>query len=265
MSDLALPPRLLWHLVVSQGPAVRGRVFLNDLPVYEDPPTPNYQSTTSQVNNFLVPGKNALRVEVDQMGDISSNMFWAEIFRDADPSAKPVKFHELKWPDAMKELPEPPIAPVPFGWENHFLVAEDHPPPAYADAKAEQFPKEGTDELRAAVKEFRDALADRDASKLTELTWFEAEDSARYFPDRPAPSKATIRSTYASSFEEPWDVPKWDPEQLVFTHRAEGRLVHVTGVDGRHAVRGNNSVRPEAEFLLNPLLVRHRGRWQLYR
>jgi len=258
-------PRLLYHLVVSQGPGVRGRVFLNDLPVYEDPPRDIFETTTLQVNNFLIPGKNELRIEVTEPGSIESRMFWADIHRDADETQKPVRTHELRWPDAVAELPAPLPQPLPFVWQREVTIEADHPAPYYADVPAEQVPAEGTDELRAAVKELHDALTARDANKLAELTWFEAEDSARYYPARPAPSRGELVAGYAGSFQEPWNVPRWDAERLVFTPRAGGRVIHVTGADGKHAVHGANAVRPEAHFLLNPLLVRHRGRWQLYR
>lgn len=265
MNALVPLQRVLYHLVIAQAPGVRARAFLNDVPAYEDPPTPNHQSTTTQVNNLLVPGRNELRIEVTEQGDPSTNMFWAEIYRDPDASEKPVRHATLKWPDAVAELPAPLPRPLPFVWQREVIVEDDHPKPLYADVPPEQFPPEGTDELRAAVKEFHDALAGRDARKLTDLTWFEAEDSARYYPARPPPSRSEIQSTYAASFEEPWTVPRWEPDRLLFTPRAGGRLVHVTAVDDEHAIRGAAAARPEAQFLLNPLLVRHQGRWQLYR
>jgi hypothetical protein len=257
--------RILYHLVVAQGPNVRGRVYFNDLPVYDDPPTPNHQSTTLQVNNFLIPGENEIRIEVDTMGDPASNMFWADVYHDVDETQKPVRYHSLRWPDAIAELPHPPPAPVPFAWQHLFLVEETHPKPLYADVPPEQFPREGTEELRAAVKEIHDALAERDAAKLAELTQFEAHDSDRYFLARAPTTRAERQETFGSSLAEPWDVPKWDPERLVFTPRCGGRLVHATGTDGEHAIRGAAVQRPEAKFLMNPILVRHQGRWQLYR
>lgn len=257
--------RLLYHLVTSQGPRVRGRVFLNDLPVYEDPKSVDFESTTRRVNNFLVPGPNTLRVEVDEMGDESSSMFWAQILRDPDENVETEKYHHLKWPEAAAELPEPLPTPVPFVWENELTIEASHPKPYYADVKSEQVPLEGTDELRGSVKEIHDALAGRDAAKMTDLTWFEAQDSARYYPHLPPPSKGTIAAAYTRGFDGPWDVPDWNPDRLLFTKRASGRLVHVTAVDGRHAITGRHTQRPDAHFLLNPLLVRHQGRWTMYR
>jgi hypothetical protein len=192
-------------------------------------------------------------------------MFYADVYRDPDETKSPTRYHSLRWPDAIARLPVVPPATVPFIWQTDFAIEDDHPPPAYAKVASEQVPLEGTDELRSTVKKFHDALSGRDASAMADLVWFRAQDNHRYYSSfLPPPSKGTIAHGYGQSFNDPWAVPEWNPDRLVFTKRAEGRLVHVTGVDG-HALTGTKLAGPKATFRLNPLLVRHQDGWQLYR
>lgn len=256
---------LLYHAVTSQGPGVRARAFFNGVPFYTARPQTTTDTNGSQINHCLVPGENTLRLEILEMGEPHDSHFNVFIYKGDDPDKDVTPIHKLSWPASWDMLP-PEARVLPHTTMSTFTVEADHPRPVLIDAaKPADIPIEGTPELHQAVLEVHDALARQDGAKLIDALWMRIEDRKRYFGDIPDAQRGPHVAKFKEVFADPWETPPFDLKRLVFESYLDGRVVHVTGVDGEPAIRGKSTVNEMQSFETDLTLVRHEGRWRTFR
>jgi hypothetical protein len=261
-----VPP--LHNNVIRHGPGVLGRVSLNDLPFHKGKPggADQFDGVSQLGTHWLVPGENKLRVEVfwaaiGQPGTI----LHAQVSREPGPPPETMKkIHDVHFPNVWKALPlEEQV--IPFSYESSFVVEDDLPAPFYEGAKPERVPVEGTDELHQAVFEAHSALEKQDAEAFAGAMELSLTDLARYYPPNPGISRGPLVKKYQEAFAVPWKVPPFVPEDLLFESRAGNRVVYVHKKTGGYALEGQSLGDPEQSLGKDLFLVRHHGRYRIFR
>jgi hypothetical protein len=241
--------------------AVPAEILLNDVPV-EQLGVDNLSSATAQVNQWIAPGRNTLRVRGRLQGplDTGGPALTVQLRRqsasaDGDHGAEPMVRVGLRPRDAW----------APFD-ECHEFEADPAPPHQLFQAAR---PMKLDDSARAGVTkaalELEQALDRRDPDVALSLLTWKAVDIARaqYLPAEDA--RSTQRETLANVLEDPEfaiDPLPPDPANLSVDHLAGGRLIRVSR-QGRPAIQARLSLG--GRFVLPLYAANIDGAWRVVR
>lgn len=254
------PPMYIYRIF--HGPGSRARALLNGVPLYDRIVTENV-SPAQPITHWLVSGDNTLTVELSpepRPPNIPGSLTYFEFsVRAVKEGIKIEEVEIFKWifPNTLKEKELPAVLPLVHS--EVFHISADLPEPAYAKATREEFPKEGTPELRAAVFELYDSFASRDAARFEKAMEVKSGEFDRYY-ELPANSKADAME----QMNAPWIMEPFNEEDLRFERHLDGRLVKVSRESGRPAVGAVHRDEPYLGWGTDFFLTRLDGRWRIY-
>ena len=241
--------------------AVPAEILLNDVPVEQLGPD-NLSSATAQVNQWIAPGRNTLRVRGRLQGpmDTEGPALTVQLRRqsasaDGNQGAEPMVRVGLRPRDAF----------APFD-ECHEFQADPAPPHQLFQAARPMKLDDGTRAgVTKAALELEQALARRDPDVALSLLTWKAVDIARaqYLPADDA--RNSQRETLTNVLEDPEftiDPLPPDPANLSFDHLAGGRLIRVSR-QGRPAIQARLSLG--GRFVLPLYTANIDGAWRVVR
>lgn len=252
-----MAPPLYFYRIMHR-PGSRARALVNGVPVYDRIVRDNV-SPAQPITHWLASGDNTLTFELSPAPRSPNTpyldahfAFWIQ--DDADHETK---LFAWEYPTSLtaKELP----TLLPLVHTETFHVSAELPAPAYAKASREEFPEEGTPELRAAVYELYDAFASRDAARFEKAMEVKSSEFDRYYT-LPSNSKADA----LAQMNAPWVMEPFNEHDLRFDRYLDGRIVKVRRASGKQAVRAVHRDEPYLGWGTDFFLTRLDGRWRVY-
>lgn len=246
-----MPARYYYN--IRHGLSVHAAVRVNGITIHHGS-TETQDGIAGPIDHFLEPGENRLEVEI-RTADPTNGMahFYAGILaNDGD-----VPLAELKWPADFPALP-PPAPPFPTLAARVALVPPTHPKPLFSDARAEDVPLEGTDELWAKARELKEAFERGDGAKIADLYATRAAEAHKFYEIEETTPEG-VRKMIAEMMTSPYDMLPLQGGQVVFVSCAGGRAVQLLRLDGRPAICGRSRANPKQGYLSSPVLVRRDG------
>jgi hypothetical protein len=246
---------------ILHAPGIYARVLVNDIPFYRRIVDCN-MAPAGPFNHLIVPGENVVRIELAEAGENDPTIirtFEMTVLRQVDGA---VRFRE-KWPDFAKEYPEEERK-LPIVHERKLQSDCETPLPVWWDSPHERFPSEGTRDLHDAVRALHDAYARADVDEFLYLVELKFAEHKKYYGAVPDLAPEAAKERYGALLREPWDLDPYDPKEIVFEHRAGGRVAYATRRDGSHALRARHKTDPSQSWTANLLLTRRDGRWRIF-
>jgi hypothetical protein len=249
-----------YTFMVSQGPDSVVRASLNDVPFYRfdgrDPVT-----RSGPAIHLLQPGENVLEIEVDRAPDWSRA--WIEIAVDFDherPAAK------IEWPALYADVPEkrrrlPVRHAVRFTPEGEIFT------PVHLASQPKSFGCTGTPELHEAVRAVHEAIARRDLDEYARRMDLMVGEHRRAYAHFPNAAEELSTREIAGFFAKDLRVRPLEPNKLHFEPRADGRIAHVTHIDGGYVIEAVTLARGEVDERIRTDLTFtfHDGAWRVVR
>jgi hypothetical protein len=247
-----------------QGPKTIARVTLNDLPFVRDP-SAAFRDTARPCSHFLVPGENWLTLEVwEGPPSPDSPLHQGPVDVMIQEIETERTLARIAWPAfAISAGQKLEALEMPFVYTTKFEVPEEHPKPRYDGLPKEAIPEEGTVDLLDAVARLRESLASRNAKAFVGENALKLEEQRRYYGDSRDFDADGLVAAYERRFQDPLDVQSVEPDELRFEGRAKNRVAYVTRKDGRPTISARGVLDPGQSYELDPLFVRHDGRWTL--
>jgi len=239
-------------------PGSRARALINGVPVYDRIVRDNV-APAQPITHWLMPGDNTLTFDLSPAPKspltpyLDAHFeFWIQEDKD-----QVNKLFQWVYPTNLQALKLP--TQLPLVHNETFHVATDLPTPAYAKATREDFPAEGTPELKAAVFELYDSFASRDAARFEKVMEVKSGEFDRYYT-LPPNSKAEAMQ----NLNAPWVMEPFDEHDLRFERYLDGRLARVSRASGKPAVRAVHRNEPYLGWGSDFFLTRLDGRWRIY-
>ncbi len=257
-----------YYFRLHQGTGVSVRAYLNDLLFYKGTGSEN-MTVTSPCNHLLVPGENVFALEVHAAPRpaiapfVEGPVRFTLMVDDEDDTT----VHRVNWPELWEQLPVEQRA-LPTVHLSRFQADETLPKPIYASAPPVQFGKEGTPELREAVRRVFRAFASGDTDAFLEENALKLSERQRAYPDIPELAAGPQREKIAAQLGQKWDMRPTDLdnfEDLVFEQRADGRVAYVSRIDGGYAIEAVNAADPTSIFTTDLFLTPQAGVWKIFR
>lgn len=252
------PPMYIYRIL--HRPGSRARALINGVPIYDRIVKDNV-SPAQPITHWLASGDNNLTFELAPapLSPLTPYLgahfaFWVQ---DANAEDKDSKLFQWDYPRSLQELELPTVLPLVH--TSIFHVSADLPTPAYAKASREEFPEEGTPELRAAVYELYDAFASRDAARFESSMEIKSSEFERYYTLDPMSKVEAMQNMNA-----PWIMEPFNEHDLRFERYLDGRLARVSRASGRPAVRAVHRDEPYLGWGSDFFLTRLDGRWRIY-
>ncbi len=254
------PPRYIYRIM--HRPGARARALINGVPIYDRIVKDNV-SPAQPITHWLASGDNTLTFELSP-APLSPNTpylgaHFTMLIREVKEEEKIEEIDLFAWsyPNSLvdKELP----TALPLVHTEVFHVSADLPTPEYAKATREEFPEEGTPELRAAVFELYDAFANRDGARFDKAMEVKYAEFDRYY-ELPSTAKADA----VQEMNAPWIMEPFNEHDLRFERYLDGRLARVYRASGRQAVRAVHRDEPYLGWGTDFFLTRLDGRWRIY-
>lgn len=247
-----------------QGPKTIARVTLNDLPFVRDPSSA-FRDTARPCSHFLVPGENWLTLEVWD-GPVSPDS--PQLQGPVDVMIQEIETEKtlarIAWPAfAINAGQKLEALEMPFYFTTKFELPEEHPKPRYDGLPNESIPEEGTADLLDAVARLRESLASRNAKAFVGENALKLDEQRRFYGDSRDFDPSGLVAAYERRFQDPLAVQPVEPAELRFEGRAKNRVAYVTRKDGRPTISARGVLDPGQSYELDPLFVRHDGRWTL--
>ncbi|MEO7329102.1 MAG: hypothetical protein ABI193_11015 [Minicystis sp.] len=257
-----------YYFRLHQGTGVAVRAYLNDLLFYKGTGAEN-MTVTSPCNHLLVPGENLFTVEVLSAPRpaiaplVEGPVRFTLMVDDEDDTT----VHRVNWPDLWEQLPAEQRF-LPTVYLSRFQADETLPLPAYAGAPRVSFGKEGTPELREAVRRVFRAFAAGNTEAFLEENALKLSERQRAYPDIPELAAGPQREKIAAQLGQKWEMRPTDLdnfEDLVFESRADGRVAYVSRSDGGYALEAVNAADPSSVFTTDLFLTQQTGVWTIFR
>lgn len=241
---------------IAHGPWTRLRVHMNDVPFYRRDPQEYAITFTDGANHLLVPGENALTLEILEAPPHVTVI--VEITIDNNHESPVLR---IDWPMMEEAVPE--ARALPFTITARFTARGTSYRPAYLDAPPSHFWPEGTPEQHEVVRDFHAVMARGDTSGFVEAVGLKSEEYLRAYGGDPTCGKEAAREEAAEAFAKGVEVRPLRMDDLVFEQRADGRVAYVTRRDGGKAVE---AVAGDGQrFATDLWLTRHNGAWRIFR
>jgi hypothetical protein len=255
---------------------VWARVYVNDLPLYTEK-NDKARSVSEPFNEYLVPGKNTLSFEVLRAPDLSMlapAQRWTiqfDVYRHVDAndptkrlSDRP-KLESLfvkQFPDMYEEVADKHRR-LPFFHKTTFdNPFENHPEPVWRRAPEAEFGEGGTQEQRDAVRHLVNTL------QVGSPTGFADAMSLKLAHDRASYDAASHDSEQRKALMEFVDygpiVSDLDVDALHFGRLHDGRVLHVTRLDGAYVLDVRTKKEPRVRLAMNLLMTQHDGKWRVF-
>ncbi|MBL9022652.1 MAG: hypothetical protein JNL21_10660 [Myxococcales bacterium] len=268
---MALPVPHYYQILHS--PGVVARVTVNDIPFYRRA-VDFAMSPAGPFNHMIVPGDNVVVLELTPApGPVPPTVTQTFDFRIMRESDDRVVFR-AKWPDLVDypkpEKGDPPTRyldqdkRLPAVYTGRFEPDFENPRPIWLDAPTGAFPAEGTREQHDAVLELYEAFRRRDVDGFLAASELKLAEHRRFYGAIPELAPDVAKARYGEMLREPWNLDPYDPSQLVFERRAEGRAAYVTRKDGTPALQARHQTDPSQAWRANLLLTRAEGRWRIF-
>jgi hypothetical protein len=236
-------------------------ILLNDVPV-ERLDADNLSQATAQVNMWVAPGRNSLRVrgQLQRPAEHESPTLTVQLRRqsagaDGTAGAEVVVRIDVR--------PGDPFAP--FDERREFVADPAPPSQLFQVARPGKLDDSARAGVTKAALELEQALSRRDPDIASAILSWKAIDIARaqYLP--PEDARLNQRETLASVLEDPEfaiDPLPADPGRLSFDHLAGGRLIRVSR-QGLPAIQARLS--QGGRFVLSLYAANVEGRWRVVR
>lgn len=257
-----------YYFRLHQGTGVAVRAYLNDLLFYKGKGAEN-MTVTSPCNHLLVPGENVFTLEIAAAPrpaiapKVEGPVRFTLMVDDEDDTT----VHRVNWPELWEPLPVEQRV-MPFVHVSRFQADEALPAPIYADAPRVSFGKEGTPELREAVRRVSRAFAAGDTEAFLDENALKLAERQRAYPDIPDLAVGPQRGKIAAQLARKWDVRPSDLDgfsDLVFEQRADGRVAYVSRLDGGYAIEAVSADDPSVVFTTDLFLTQQDGVWKIFR
>ncbi len=238
-------------------PASWARASINGIPVYDRIVDENVASG-QPITHWLASGENLLTFQIAPtpppplIPDLRA--YFAFIVHTEDDQDTHL-FH-WEYPSSL-ETKELPIE-LPLVHSEVFHVSAELPIPAYRNASREEFPDEGTPELRAAVFELYDAFASRDAARFEAAMEVKSSEFEKFYT-LPLLSKHNAMQ----QMNAPWIMEPFDEHDLRFDRYLDGRLVKARRISGKRAVGAVHRDEPYLGWGSDFFMTRLDGRWRI--
>lgn len=242
----------VYEFFVYQSPYSFMRAYLNGVPVHRGPPTEGItRNRTLTANHWLVPGANTLTFEIATGTRASKATFLVQESGNDDNVL--ARFEFPADPDV------PPVYPIVHteAFEAPGITAAA----PWADAERVPEWKEVPADLRLAVQSFHHAFAVTDVSAAMTQLELKAKHLQAAYPLDPRLGPDGMRARFAAMMPGLKAEP-FVPEELLFERHCDGRVVYVTCVDGRRAVRASAS--EEQAFETDLWLTKKNGVWRIF-
>lgn len=241
-------------------PPCGARVSFNGIPFYESTPD-KIVGRTSPVSHTFVPGENRIAIEIwpaPKLLEAPSLESRIQVMILTLDDEKPI--WNWEYPFSPREAGLEPT--LPWAHADVFTPSGEIPEPVYFRATPEEFPREGTDEQRAAVDELRSSFEAKDFPRFSDAMALRQHEWGRYYgkdfdPTGPARAREALK--------EPWNVDPLAPEDLLFERYENGRVARVRRISGRPAIHAQHAVTPQLEWGSDIFITRVDGRWQMFR
>lgn len=255
---------------LAHGPQLIVRATLGDLPFYRGRGVESV-ALTGPANHLLLPGDNALTLEVDAVSGIAAAAlaaspphlaFTLRIDDEAD-----TRVHAVTLADVWADLPPAPRK-LPWKHTSRFHADTRLVRPAYADAPRARFTRDGTPEQKEAVRELYRAFESGDAQAFLRAVKLELDERQRAYPDVPELSAERRREKIAARFAKKWRIRPIDLrslKELSFESRLEGRVAFVTRRDGGFAIEAVAANDASNRVEMDLLLTRKGSTWRVFR
>ena len=252
------------------------RVYVNDLPLYVEPPT-KARSVSETFNEYLVPGKNSMSMQVLRspiFTDGAPERRWTvqfDIYRQTDAhdvrksiedSPELESLFLRQFPDVYESVDEEHRR-IPFFYRTTFDNPFDNQPEAvWQRAPTADFDGEGNRELRKAVEEVHGALKMQSPGAFVDAMSLKMEHDAASYA---SPVYDTDQRIQMQKFVEFGPiVDDLDFAELHFTRLHEGRVAHVTRLDNRYVFDVSTRRDKKIRLRMDLLLTQHEGRWRVF-
>lgn len=248
-----------YHFTQYQGPETSVRMWLNDVPIVRRL-TPHAEAPTTTVHavHMLQPGVNTLRVEIDFSPPWSS-VVWS--LRNDERHEVVLRF---EWPKAAEHLPE--SERTPFRWEDSFEPEGDLFTPIHLSVPPQAFDCHGNAALHDAVRRLHAAVQQGDVDEWAECLSLKFAERRRAYPGNPDVDPGVDRAPIIDFFSRPLQVRPLDLHRLHFESCCDGRVAHVTHVEGGHVIEAIAPDDTERRRLrLDPILTLVDGQWKVLR
>jgi len=250
------PPMYIYRIL--HRPASRARAFVNGVPVYDRVVDQNV-APAQPITHWLQPGDNIFTFDLSPAPRSPNTPDMGPHFAFMVQDAADQENYLFKWeyPRSLSEKGLP--IELPLVHTAIFPVSMDLPTPAYAKASREEFPEEGTPEMRAAVFELYDSFASRDPARFQAAMEIKVDEFERYYGPQPLSRHDAIQQMNA-----PWIMEPWNEHDLRFDRYLDGRLVKARRASGRQAVRAVHRDEPGLGWGTDFFMTRLDGRWRIY-
>lgn len=252
------------------------RVYVNDLPLYIEKAKKG-RSVSEPFNEYLVPGKNTVSIEVLRSPDLTflePERRWTVRFdvyrhtdaldprKDISDQPKLESIFQKQFPDIMDEAEEKHRR-CPFFYKTTFENPFDkHPEPVWRSAPEAEFDGEGNRGLREAVEELHTALRMQSADAFVDAMDLKmrhdssAYDSAVYDRDQ--------RREMREFVDFGPIVGDLDFADLHFSRLHDGRVAHVTRYDEDYVLDVRTKREPKVRLRMDLLMTQHNGKWRVF-
>ncbi|MBI4955257.1 MAG: hypothetical protein HY908_24755 [Myxococcales bacterium] len=249
-----------YYFMVHQGPDSAVRASLNDVPFYrfDDPVA---ATRTGPAIHLLKPGTNVLSIEIDRAPAYSQ--VFVELSVDCDHERAAVY---REWPKLCEELPARERH-LPLRYSTTFEPEGELFLPAYLDAPPQEFDRQGTPELREAVRAVHAAIAGKDVGEYTRRLELKVDEHRRAYAHWDDLHDALATDELAGFFGEELLVRPLELDRLCFDARAGGRVAHVTHLDGGYVIEAVSITKGELDKRIRTdlTLTWHAGAWRVFR
>jgi hypothetical protein len=252
-----MPPPMYIYRIFHR-PASRARALINGVPVYDRIVDQNV-APAQPITHWLVSGDNTFTFELAPTPRSPNTPLMGAHFAFMVQDEKDQGNYLFKWeyPLSLEEKGLPSVLPLVH--TANFHVSTELPTPAYAKALPEEFPEEGTPELRAAVFELHDAFARRDAAQFESVMDVKVSEFERYYTLPPLSRHDAIQQMNA-----PWIMEPFNEHDLRFDRYLDGRLAKARRASGKQAVRAEHRDEPGVGWGSDFFMTRVDGRWRIY-
>lgn len=244
---------------IKHSPGVVAYILVNDVPFYRRMADLNI-TPAGPFNHMMVKGENTVTLMLAEPNadPYRIRTFELNIMREEDDK---VVYH-ARWPDLREDLPEGK-RDLPIQHEGKFVFDEETPAPIWQTAPRESFPSEGTRELHEAVLELHGAYARADIDGFLKAMEHKTAEFQKFYGPMSELAPDTARATFGKTLAEPWDLAPYEPAEVVFESRAQGRAAYATRHDGKPLLMARHKLDPTSTWEGNLLLSRIDGRWRI--
>ncbi len=246
------------------------RVYVNEIPVYKRP-IHGPDSIGGPINEMLVPGENAVRVELLHTEKPKTSEYHEHAFRytlrevlNIKPEVELREMIDLDFPAIFLEAEEK-FRRYPYCYRTTFKAPSHIVEPPWTKAPPCEFGCEGTPELRDAVERMHRSMVSGDVDAFlteNELRFQHTENAFAGDADYTESSRHALFRNEA--FAKPLDVQPLDFGELHFEPVQNGKIALVTRFDHNKALRAVRRGNPNMGMGMDLFLTQHEGRWMVF-